>query len=155
MDTFAGDLNTWRTLNAIRGFAGVICWILCSLCLDKTRYWSIVDRKLDHPKYSSKEELAMPWKSWWSFSINVNEIRSKKSLIITKKHISHFYSWFQYHIKAQSHNPMEYIIIIIIGVRNSPLILISFGRHKTLIRSSILVIHMIQVKSSRKEIVIR
>ncbi len=40
------DFNLWKTLNIIRGFAGIINWVLCSLCLDKTRYWSIVDPEL-------------------------------------------------------------------------------------------------------------
>ena len=44
MDTAQSDFYTWKTLNSIRGIAGILNWVLCSLCLDKTRYWSIVDQ---------------------------------------------------------------------------------------------------------------
>lgn len=43
IDYAQDDFHLWNTLNTIRAFAGIINWILCSLCLDKTRYWSIVD----------------------------------------------------------------------------------------------------------------
>jgi hypothetical protein len=46
MDYANDDFDQWKTLNIIRGFTGIINWALCSLCLDKTRYWSIVDPEL-------------------------------------------------------------------------------------------------------------
>lgn len=53
------DLELWRILNAIRGFAGCFNWILCSLCIDKTRTWSIVDSKNNQPRFMSKDQLAI------------------------------------------------------------------------------------------------
>jgi hypothetical protein len=47
------DLEIWRTLNAIRGLTGVLNWILCSICVDKIRYWSIVEE----PRSLSKQEM--------------------------------------------------------------------------------------------------
>ena len=43
LDAAQGDFFIWKSLNIVRGLFGIINWLLCSLCLDKTRYWSIVD----------------------------------------------------------------------------------------------------------------
>jgi hypothetical protein len=56
MSLASNDLELWRTFNMIRGFSGLFNWFCCSLCLDKTRYWSIVDTKLDLKNFENEQQ---------------------------------------------------------------------------------------------------